>query len=515
MYYYPDVERYYIHADNRDLHAKFLTSTDEKSDEEGRKSMDVGRYPFGLRSRRKRLETIYRDVPFTEKIDDYPTSADKKIDDCIIGLREYLDKLYKREYDAFMNSEEVVTLKKEIEEIDSQIASIPRDEKDELDEDSEVLVELLYARKEKVSEELEKLIQSFTPECPAYINRSTIYNEWCVANQDEQDELLRIQTSRYEKLVLFAKSKKFFEFVKVSSLDSSANGNDSVTDVRSLDDASANPGCLFSWLPFFNRKKECAQSLSEQCDAATELKPNQALLSRITSIKEQLDLKECFVAFEDEVDAIEGVYEDEKKYCDNFKITTHTNYYYSLINLKELAEKQVSTSEARLQESISTWRDKKQPLKSDLISIVEKKASKHTKDCYSFIDWDNPTSFIQDVSCAKNLSEVCNELQKRSAPIVNYNLTSEVKENKVVRYFFSDIPYFEEKMQTVRPNLHNGNELSVTTSVHTASKICMFQFLPMDEDVLSNLVDLQYAEPENGALVGWAEDLLDDTDEAD
>ena len=39
--------------------------------------------------------------------------------------------------------------------------------------------------------------------------------------------------------------------------------------------------------------------------------------------------------------------------------------------------------------------------------------------------------------------------------------------------------------------LDNGNEITAHFSSHIASKICMMQFLPMDEKILSNLVDLQ------------------------
>lgn len=40
------------------------------------------------------------------------------------------------------------------------------------------------------------------------------------------------------------------------------------------------------------------------------------------------------------------------------------------------------------------------------------------------------------------------------------------------------------------------------TSTHIASKICMFQFLPMDEDVLENLVDLQKTDGDGIDLTG-------------
>lgn len=521
MYYYPDVERYYIHADNRDIHNKILTSDDEKSEEEGSRSMDIEKYPFGLRSRLKRLAVIYEDVPFTDKIKNHSTSADYKIDLCIVELRDLLEHEREKEIEDFINSSEVVSRKKKIENLKDQISSTKQTEEETV-EDYEIRIQQLCTSKDKTTEELEQLIQNFEPECPEYISRCDVYTELCVADDEERENLLNSRSAQYRKLVDFAKSKKFYMFVKATSVDeteeivSTSDRNDSKP--KENENLSNNPGCFPSWLLFWRKKRtnnetiEIDKSDVIPCEVSETEDIKHSSMDHITCIKEQLDLKGKFVSFKNSVSAIEQVFKDEKKYCDEFKLTTHTNHYFPLINYPELAKKHEETSETRIQESINSWRLNAEPIKTDLLNIIKKAAATHTKKYYPFIDWNHRFSFIHEVSESK-LPIICNQLQKRAAPIVNYNLTTETKENKVIRYFFSDRPQFKEEMDAVRSKLDNGNEVTATKSTHIASKICMFQFLPMDEDVLDNLVDLCVQNQADIDLIGIAQHLQDGSNE--
>ena len=521
MYYYPDVERYYIHADNRDIHYKILTSDDEKSEEDGARSMDIEKYPFGLRSRLNRLAVIYEDVPFNDNIKNHSTSADYKIDKCIVELRDLLVNEREKEIEDFMNSSEVISRKKKIENLEDQINSAKQTEEETV-EDFDIRIQQLCASKDKTTEELEQLIQNFEPECPEYISRSDVYTELCVADDEDRENLLNSRSAHYRRLVNFAKSRKFYMFVTATCVDeteeivSATNGNTSKQ--KENEDLSKNPGCLPSWLLFWRKNKtnnETAEidksNVSGEIPEPEDIKHSST--DHITCIKEQLDLKSKFVSFKNTVSVIEQVFKDEKEYCDEFKLTTHTNHYFPLINLPELAKKHAETSETRIQESINSWRLEAEPLKSDLLNIIKKAAATHTKKYYPFIDWDHPFSFIHEVSESK-LPTICNQLQKRAAPIVNYNLTSETKENKVIRYFFSDRPQFKEEVDAVRSKLDNGNEVIATKSTHIVSKICMFQFLPMDESVLDNLVDLRVRDDDDIDLVGIAQHLPEGANEA-
>ena len=521
MYYYPDVERYYIHADNRDIHYKILTSDDEKSEEDGARSMDIEKYPFGLRSRLNRLTVLYEDVPFNDNIKNHSTSADYKIDKCIVELRDLLVNEREKETEDFMNSSEVVSRKKKIENLEDQINSAKQTEEETV-EDFDIRIQQLCASKDKTTEELEQLIQNFEPECPEYISRSDVYTELCVADDEDRENLLNSRSAHYRRLVNFAKSRKFYMFVKATSVDeteeivSATNGN--ASKPKENEDLSKNPGCLPSWLLFWRKKKTNNETAEiDKSDVSGEVPEPEDIkhssTDHITCIKEQLDLKSKFVSFKNTVSVIEQVFKDEKEYCDEFKLTTHTNHYFPLINLPELAKKHAETSETRILESINSWRLEAEPLKSDLLNIIKKAAATHTKKYYPFIDWDHPFSFIHEVSESK-LPTICNQLQKRAAPIVNYNLTSETKENKVIRYFFSDRPQFKEEVDAVRSKLDNGNEVIATKSTHIVSKICMFQFLPMDESVLDNLVDLRARDDDDIDLVGIAQHLPEGANEA-
>lgn len=95
------------------------------------------------------------------------------------------------------------------------------------------------------------------------------------------------------------------------------------------------------------------------------------------------------------------------------------------------------------------------------------------------------------------MPKVCNKLQAKAAPFVNYNLTTAVKENKVVLALYSDMPTIIDDFKQMKGSLNNGTEISVYRSSHIESKICMMQFLPMDDEVLNNLVDLQDSSASN------------------
>ena len=82
-----------------------------------------------------------------------------------------------------------------------------------------------------------------------------------------------------------------------------------------------------------------------------------------------------------------------------------------------------------------------------------------------------------------DLPKICNKLQALAAPFVNYNLTTAEKENKVVLALYTDMPTIDEDFKKMKGLLNNGTAISVYRSSHIESKICMMQFLPMDDEV--------------------------------
>ncbi|MCM1254688.1 MAG: hypothetical protein NC221_01020 [Duncaniella sp.] len=491
MYYYPDVERYYIHADNRDINHRFLFSDDEMLNDVGYTTMDVEKYPFGLRKRKERLGVIYENIPFSDNINEHPNSADFKINNCIVSLKEYFKQEREKEFEDFMNSPAITGRKEIIENYEKEI-SLCQPKEDETSDEFKERIKRLFSDKESISQELDLQIRNFEPDCPAYIDREEIYNELCVTEEDDKETACDSLSTRYNRLVSFARSKKFMDYIKAidnSSSISEIRSNNTNGETKNHEEGSVeNLGCLFSWLKFWKYKHIDNDEFQNNENATQDRSVN--IINYITIINQQIRLKKRFFSFKEDISSLEQKYDEEKNYCDNFKLTLHTNHFFPLININELKSKHDETSSSRIQESINSCNRNKSSFMSDLLQIVSDRASKYTKLHYLFIDWKNPCSFVQTISDI-NFPIICNELQKRAAPLANYNLTSEVNENKVIRCFFSDRPNFKDEFESVRAKIQNGNEISATESTHIASKICMFQFLPMDNEIIQNLVDLQ------------------------
>ena len=65
------------------------------------------------------------------------------------------------------------------------------------------------------------------------------------------------------------------------------------------------------------------------------------------------------------------------------------------------------------------------------------------------------------------------------------NLLADINDKSV------KVSFFDPQYRGILDKLNYGNEITPHFSSHIASKICMMQFLPLDDEILSNLVDLQ------------------------
>ena len=484
MYYYSDVENYLKHASIRDLHDKFISSDDKIIESEGLDSMNIEKYPFGLRNRKERLGKIYNDIPFSEKIENYPSSADYEIDNCITKLHDLLIEKRNKEKDIFDKSKEVLNHKTNIENIEKQISSAIQEETESV-EDFNIRINRLQEQKAMVKEKLNKLEENFNQEYPEYIDRTSIYNTLCVTDDIEKEALTYKLSNKYNLLLNYIKSAKFSNFVQNNISNTITNDNEIEQQNTYNNQQQVNQGCL-SWLFFWKKQSKYNETTTESNpDISTqECQNNSNPYDLIICIAERLNLKKQFVEFKTKVKEIEEIYHKEKEYCEQFKLTVHTNHYFPLINLNRLK----TTTLININEIIDKWKHEKNPTKTSLISLTKNFVSEYTLNNFSYIDWENPFPFLEDVTT--NLPTICNELQKRSAPFVNYYTTTEFKENNITRCLFSDLHNFEDLFKQNCTHIRNSNYISATYSTHIASKICMLQFLPLDEDVLKNLVDL-------------------------
>lgn len=495
MYYYPDVERYYIHADNRDIVKRLLTSDDEvELSDVGKSAMDIEGHPFGLQKRRERLKAIYDDISFVENIKSYSTTADYKIDRSIIALRDLLMKEREKEFEDFEKSAEVYAIKNSIKDLEEKIAIAVTNEEE---------INQLKAEKEQKEFELEHLRRNFTPDCPEYIDRCLIYNELHATEEDDRDASEKSLTRQYWALVNFAKTKKFYDFVEAEKIEQT----DPDAQPPVIDNEEPGKGCMFSLIPWRKGSKKADHTNSvitpdKISDSTADIK----------IIRTQLDLKREFVKFKENVSAVEDKYKEEKEYCANFKLTTHSNHYCPLIDIHKLKIQQETSSSARLEKGISKWETCETREKSVLLNVVKEQAIKQAK-VFSFIEWGNPFPFIRDLTSEEILVQICNELQKRAIPMVNYNIMTSTSINVVSRKLYSDIPDFRNKIDHIKTKLDDGSQIIAYESSHIASKICMFQFLPMDDEIINNLTDLkgQHNDSQNSS----EDNLIDYNEEID
>ncbi len=468
MYYYPDVERYFKLADNRDLHLAFLSDEDETAGLDDKKAMDTEAHPFGLRTRKKRLGEIYESVPFSEDIQSHPCSADKKIDDEITGLKTLIERGRREEWEAVKTS-------------------LGGPEGDDVSE-----------------EQLKNAEREFDGTHPRYIDRAAVY----LANDDKERDGKEAQ---YEALVSYVTSEAFLDYVKRNPPESDprvdpdppAGGDNSFIDKTKKESAGKRNFLhrMWNWIrDIFKRKEEQKDPAEIERPVVDSPVPSsgQEPADSIMRIKKRTELKKAFADFKRQVECIEQEYEKKRTSCDGFKLTDHTSHCFPLIDLRKLKEEQSSGSKARRDEAVKEWKKEAAPTRASLIRLVEKKSSEYTSGHYLYINWAAPFSFVRDPENAGSLPAICNELQKRAAPFVNFSLYEESMNERVVRMMYSDHPRFKGDFSGIKERLDNGGEVSAYWSKHIESKICFMQILPMDDDVLDNLADLQEEDSEYG-----------------
>lgn len=514
MYYYPDVERYFVSADQKELLYECLYGEDEVVDKDGKNVMDVSKYPFGLLKRKKRLEDVYADIPFSEDITNYPLSVDKAIDDKLILLKEHIESKRQEEIDEFESSDEIVGKKKELELLEKQW-EVLIDDKALAEEEFRKRSEALSEKKRQIKRMIKEKRMSFLQKCLYYLDRKFIYQNLCVVNEGSEDDAEKYSDD-YKRLLDYVCSKEFSEYVNkdnVESVEEQSEYEYNVSEPSDDESRQSRKGCL-GWL-FFWKKDEVSVNETPVEDKGESQKNSAGYIDAsevIAEIKEMLYLKHCHAKFADDVAKVKAAYLEKKKECDEFKLTVHSNCYYPLIDLGKLKELQRETYKERFGACRKEW-DEDEEKNIDMLKSKMTEKSLAYANRYTFIDWTQPFSFVKPLSVADGLPKVCNKLQMKSAPFVNYNLTSAVKEDKVVRNLYTDMPTILDDFKDMKGVLDNGTEIGVYRSAHIESKICMMQFLPMDDDVLENLVDLQEPSASN---VGNGNDMSQGaTDDSD
>lgn len=140
--------------------------------------------------------------------------------------------------------------------------------------------------------------------------------------------------------------------------------------------------------------------------------------------------------------------------------------------------------------NIEEWKNDENGNFDSLLNIVGLTIDDYAKR-FKYINWDNPAPFIVELSTENNLYDICNKLHRKSTPFVNYNINPAMLQTRITKMLFSDRPDFDKEVEKMKKDkLYHGTEIIGYRSPHIASKICMIQVLPMDTDILENLVKI-------------------------
>lgn len=479
MYYYPDVERYFDIACKRDLYRKCLNAPDRTQDVEDEEAMDVDAHPFGLRERKQRLSKIYEDVPYDQRIDLRPDSADKEIHDHIVTLKETIEAEYAQEEDTFNAAR---AGKEQEVESNEQAYTNASTLENETDDDFQARKGQLKAQWEESKRELEAM--TFSPKCPGYIDRKVIYlnQHSCTARDDEH---------KYEQLIAYVTTNEFRQFTLAykpqaedTPLPDPPIGN------AGNDELENRKGCML-WL-FFWKKNNEDKLQEEKSEELPTSQPPEAPDPKesIMRIAELMKLKRTFKGFEDKIDNIQRREASRSMECKKFTLTHHSKSI-PLIDISKLGAEHSSKSEGLMASSILQWENADERSLESLVTTLAQRSSDYTKANYSKLDWSQPFSFI--MSSGSQVLEACNSLQRKSNPFVNYNTYQAEGSTNAITILYSDDKNFGTKFLEMKNsgNLQNASAITAQTSAHTVSKIAIMNYLPLSQNLLKSLRSAQ------------------------
>lgn len=456
FYCYDDVCRYFHLSNQRDLLEYMLN---EGNDDQNL-SLDFEKEPLGLIERKKRLSQIYEEIPFSEDIELYPLSIDKKIDDIVFSLKSSIEKCKEKALkEARMRDEE---------------NKLNQCKQEAVNENEDLVLNI-------DTESEEELVRRKYPD---YIDRKIIYNHSLLSEENDSteinDENLLSYQEEYAKLLSFIQSKDFKTFLSLVDNE----------DEKTTEFVQEKPkkGCLFGFLNWFSKKNDdvfVVQNTIKQ-GKQNNLK---VILQPLNEIKRMLNERKLFLLFKQEVDSLLEQKENLNEQISKFELTKHCKSVDEMIDLNLLKEYQRSFKVNNLRTIVERWKSK----------IKETQTKTSLFDCqkyytelqvlnYRFVDWSNPFPFIKDKT--NDLSYLGNRLLAYSSIFANYNVIRDSLENLTCIHLYSDCEEYVSPFSNRQIDIRNKNSIQAIKSNHVASKIAMIQILKMDEEAWNGLVDL-------------------------
>lgn len=461
MYYFPDVKRYFEYAYQHDIRRYMLAHAKPDID-----SLDYDKYPIGIEERVERLNPIYLDVPFDEKITDYPQSIDKQIDDIIVALHDSIVSIKEQAMEDAKKKDAETTAKRRKEMLENGEA----DEKNV-----------------EVTTEQDKVEKKY----PNYIDRNSIYN-LCLVEKMPDDQFDDNETcvnarKEYLRLIEFVQDREFKQFVfQVNSV------NKSVADTDSLQSQEERKGCnIFArWFKKEQPQETATPAPIEQDSTDTTVK---SPLEQIISISNLLKQKKQYQSLKAFEESLQKEVEQQAKNMNDFCLTSHCASYGSLIDVEKLKEYQSQISAVHIDAIIKQWQslDAKERNLSALYDETKAECKRELEE-FTYIHWDSPALFVKK---DLDIKYVCSELKEKSIPWVNSLVIRAEQENNTTFTFYTDNEQWHQAANDKQVELPYGTTMEKST--HISSKIAIFQILQWDEHIIEGLTDAHTIEVSN------------------
>lgn len=495
MYYYPDVERYFVLADQCSL-LEYCLSSDDMCEVE-KDAMSVSKSPIGLRSRQKRLRAEYTTMPINESIKSFADSSDYRIDERLKKLKPLVD-----EYAAELQPD--IDEKKQKEKKLHQLLADRRQLNEKIsnaveDEDTSYMKQASAALDKEVSDTL-KRIEHLTQKLQGmvyYTDRDEICQGYKKRNDDEKEQYVKDETEHYNELIKFVCSPKFHDYVvnRIVQTPTPTQKPQSTTSQQ-----SQRTGCLFG---LFGRKHSLPQPVvSQPTQQSGTAEPD--WIDVINEIKAECKAKNDYDKFCRQVGQLEEELRDRKERLKDFRLSSHCRSEV-LIDLPQLRNEQSNTVAQRIEDCVRSCnsycqrqheQDPSNPLTPELKMLTEKmeEISKgYTQEQYLKLDWNNVFPFVNNCLPHINAPLLASNLKNchnMSAPFVDYRVVGNAAANNCVVASYSDMPDFDKVQQHVSDGYGSANVTFFYHSGHIDSKICIFQFNPLTVAMLDNLVML-------------------------
>lgn len=488
MYYYPDIKNYFQANYKKELYKQLFEGNFSAATTPDNPEFNIDINPTELKKRSELYKQQFGNVPFDEDINLYTSNVDYDIDYKIRQIKTLLEKLLAEKRDKYLGSQEIINIDNEIISLQNSILIN--------NYDSSTINEKIKSLKEKRS----KLIKD---NCPEYIDRIEIYTQLLQKqrnNNFNKDSFISDKKEQYKRLLDYICSTEF-------------NGQITAINNKQAQKPEKKKECFLKrfWNWLFPNKNDDEEESTIQHHTANYNDIQSAILKI-------LNLKEEYRTFANRISELERKFKDLQDYVKSFKLTEHSHSVSSIIDINKLKKAFCDTNKVYKIIQNYLQKNKNKRILSDLVADIEECGDEMSRQ-YKILYWTSINEFIADnVRDTYNLSDIINQLIRKSSPFVNYNYTENIANNDRNICVFSDISDDSGNLSILdfynicKNNITKGSSISPKKTEYATYKICMMQIIPFTDDIINNLTDLQeYSEETNLSNIISTE--LDDTDD--